>query len=99
MSIQLEKSLITVQRYYQMAKEGILKSEDRVELLNGKIVRMSPASSLHASTVKKINRLFSKILKEQFLIQVQDPIEISAISEPEPDIVIANFKEDYYHSR
>jgi len=96
MSIGVEKRLITVEEYHKMAEVGILKPEDRVQLINGEIYTMSLVSSLHAAHVKRLNNLFNKILGARTIIGVQDPITIGDHSEPEPDISILHFRKDFY---
>ncbi len=85
----------TVDDYHQMGESGLFEGQ-RVELLKGQIVDMAAAKSKHASVVKFLNNWLRATLPERFLLSVQDPITIDQYSEPEPDIAILDFKEDYY---
>ena len=42
MQIETTKKLFTVDEYYRMADAGILTPHDRVELIDGEIIEMSP---------------------------------------------------------
>lgn len=86
----------TIQEFQQMVTAGILEEDDKVELLNGQIVYMSPVGRFHAACVSMLNEWFFQALKRAYIIRVQDPIVLDNLSEPEPDIVIANRKADYY---
>ncbi len=96
MSGQVAKRLISVEEYHKMAEVGILKPDDRVELINGEIITMSPVGSPHASSVKRITALFFNVLMGKVTIGVQDPIQLSNYSEPEPDISILKYRPDFY---
>ncbi len=48
MTVQPLRRLFTVAEYHRMAEAGILSEDDRVELLEGEIVTMSPIGSRHA---------------------------------------------------
>ena len=61
MAIQITKRLLTVSDYHKMAEVGILDEDDRVELINGEIIEMSPIGSIHTSRVKRIMRLFHNL--------------------------------------
>ncbi|NEQ76470.1 MAG: hypothetical protein F6K23_27610 [Okeania sp. SIO2C9] len=54
MSVELQKRKFTVKEYYQMAEVGILKADDRVELIAGEIVEMAPIGILHAGDVRRL---------------------------------------------
>lgn len=62
MATEVSKRLINVDEYYKMAEMGILKPDDRLELINGGIYEMSPIGSKHAGIVNKLagylNELF-----------------------------------------
>lgn len=84
------------QDYYHLLKTGILKPGDRVELIKGEIVQMSPISSLHAAHVKRLNYLFAQKIGNQVLIGVQDPVILDDYSEPQPDLVLLRPRSDFY---
>ncbi|HEY9847282.1 MAG TPA: Uma2 family endonuclease, partial [Candidatus Caenarcaniphilales bacterium] len=88
--------LFTVNEYHQMAQTGILSESDRVELLEGELVEMSPIGSRHAACVKRFNRLFSQRLSQRALVSIQDPIQLSERSEPQPDLVLLKPRADFY---
>lgn len=46
MTVQLLKRLFTVAEYHRMAEAGILGEDDRVELIDGEIIAMSPIGSV-----------------------------------------------------
>ncbi|GIK55132.1 MAG: hypothetical protein BroJett015_07950 [Chloroflexota bacterium] len=96
MTVQVKRHLISVERYDQMIAAGIIQEDERLELLGGEIIEMSPIGIPHAACVKRLNRLFSRKLDEQVIIGVQDPIHIDQYSEPQPDIVVLNLRDDYY---
>ena len=62
MAIELTRVRFTVDDYHRMADAGILGEDDRVELIDGEVVRMSPVGAQHAGTTKKLNRLLNRIL-------------------------------------
>ena len=96
MTTQLQGRAFTVGEYYRMAEANILTEEDRVELIAGQIVAMSPIGCRHAACVKRLNLLLGKIVGDSMLLGVQDPIALDAYSEPEPDLVLLRPRADFY---
>ena len=90
---------ITTSDYMLMAEAGTWSEDDKVELIHGEIITMSPINSLHAGTVNRIHAFILKLLGDSCIVAVQNPIEIPDHSMPEPDIVVARYREDYYTSR
>lgn len=88
----------TTAEYHAMAEAGVLAEDERVELIAGEIVRLTPIGSQHAGCVRGLNRLLSRGLGDRALIAVQDPIVLDDASEPEPDIAVLRFREDNYRS-
>lgn len=93
---QLKRRKISIHDYHRMAETGILLEDDRVELLNGEIIEMSPIGPSHTSHVKGINRVLSKLLEGIAVLGVQDPIVLNDLSEPIPDLSILRWREDDY---
>ncbi len=91
--------LWTVSDYHQMIEAGILDEDDRVELLEGKIVCMSPQRPFHAASVQRSSRLLFKLLSDRAEIRVQLPIVLGNDSEPEPDIAVVRLDANEYSFR
>jgi Uma2 family endonuclease len=87
MAVSVPRRLFTVDEYYEMARVGILKPDERVELLDGEIVAMRPIGSPHAWCVKRLTRAFYGF-EDRFIVSVQDPLRLNDRSEPEPDLVL-----------
>jgi Uma2 family endonuclease len=96
MAVVLKRRRFTVDEYYRMAEAGILTEDDRVELIEGEIVEMSPIGSHHASQVKRLNALFTARLGPRAIVSVQDPVRLSRHSEPQPDLALLKPREDFY---
>ena len=96
MSYPVTRRRFTVVEYHQMIANGILTRADRVELLNGEVVDMSPISPTHASAVKLINKFFQRRVDDSIIVSVQDPIQLGDYSEPQPDIALLKSRSDFY---
>ena len=88
----------TVSGYYRMAEAGILKEDDRVELIEGEIVQMSPIGRLHAGSVIRLNHRFLHSIGDAALVSVQNPVRLDEYSEPEPDLALLVPRPDFYTS-
>ena len=96
MSVTLIKRLFTVEEYHKMGDSGILKEGDRVELIRGEIVQMSPIGPVHAACVDRLNELFMVRLAGRIIVRVQNPVELDDTSEPEPDLTLLRRRNDFY---
>jgi Uma2 family endonuclease len=96
MAIALKRRRFTVDDYHRMAEVGILTEDDRVELLDGEIVEMSPIGSDHAGHVKRLIALFTSRLGARVVVSVQDPVSLSRHSEPQPDVALLRPRADFY---
>ena len=92
----ITKHLFDVTEYHRFADAGIFMEDDRVELINGEVVEMSPIGSLHAACVKRLAELLHEKLGKTALIGAQDPIQLDDFSEPEPDLSILKPRKNYY---
>ena len=81
-----------------MAEAGILHEDDRTELIHGEIIYMSPIGNFHAAIVSRLTNLLTPRLVPSFIVSVQNPVRIGDRSEPEPDIMVLPFRDDYYAS-
>lgn len=75
--------------YYRAAEAGIFGPEERLELLDGEIIRkMSPQRGYHAGSVASTNRILGDAFGPAFHVRVQLPLILDDLSEPEPDVVV-----------
>ncbi|BCL36420.1 Uma2 family endonuclease [Nostoc sp. MS1] len=84
----LQLRLWTVEEYHRMAEAGIFGADERVELLEGKIIWMIAKGTAHRSAVGRTDYLFKNRLGKQAWVSVQDPVKLNDRSEPEPDIAV-----------
>jgi len=96
MSLPLARYRFTVDDYYRLAQAGILGEDDRVELIEGEIVMMTPIGSRHAACVSRTTRLLSGIVGDRAIVRVQLPVRLDDHSEPEPDLCLARPRGDEY---
>ena len=85
----------TRDEYYRMADAGLFLDE-RVELLDGEIITMSPQNTLHASTVYRLVHTLERLIGTTTCIRGQLPITLNDYSEPEPDVAICAPDPDDY---
>lgn len=71
-----------------MAAAGIFHPEERVELIAGKIIRMSAKGTAHTAAVRRTARILRNLLANQAEVYTQDPIQLNNFSEPEPDVAV-----------
>jgi Uma2 family endonuclease len=96
MTVQIQTRPFTVDEYHKMIQANILTEDDRVELLAGEIVQMSPIGTRHAACVNRLNHIFTLALGQRAIVSVQNPIQLSDLSEPEPDVAIVKSRPDFY---
>lgn len=90
------RRLFTVEEYHRMGKAGILDEDERLELLDGEIIRMSPIGPRHASNVNQLTRFFIITLDGLAILSTQNPFIADSASEPQPDILLLKPRKDRY---
>jgi Uma2 family endonuclease len=78
----------TTEEYHRLLQAGILREDDRVELIEGEILEMSPIGSRHVAAVNRIARLFFQRFGDRAIVSVQNPVRIDPRSEPQPDLAL-----------
>lgn len=85
-----------------MVRAGILRDDDRVELLEGDLFAMSPQDPQHAAAIRRVRSALSSAYARGFVIDVQSPLHASNHSLPEPDVMVlrgADSTFDHRHPR
>ena len=81
--------VITVAEYHRMVDAGAFAPGERLELLDGELIAMSPMGNRHYLVVNELAQQFAVAARVAGLkIGIQSPVIISTESEPEPDLVL-----------
>lgn len=91
-----EKRKFTVAEYYRMAEVGILRPDERVELIEGEIIVMAPIGPGHSGEVNRLTHRFSHPDNDRFIVHVKNPVQLGDGSELEPDVALLRYRDDYY---
>lgn len=89
----------TVDEYHRMIEAGILTNDDKVELIEGQIIQMSPQLPPRAATIQCASDYLRDLLSGKATIRVQSPITLPPNSEPEPDIAVVRIDSRRYVDR
>jgi Uma2 family endonuclease len=98
METEISRRLFTVHDYHRMVDAGILTEDDRVELIHGEILAMSPIGPRHSAAVLRATQALVRLMGDRAIVGVQGSIRLDEYDEPQPDIYLLRPKEDYYAS-
>ena len=73
--------------YDRLAAEGFF-ADERVELLFGMVVPMTPPDPEHSESTYQVLRLIQARIGDRARVREQIPFAASDISEPEPDVIV-----------
>jgi Uma2 family endonuclease len=96
MSVQIARRHFNISEYYRMTDAGILSEGDRVELLDGEVIEKDSIGSRHAACVDRLNQLLNRLVLQDAIVSVQNPIVLNEYSEPQPDISLLQPRPDFY---
>lgn len=89
----VRRKLWTRDAYYQVASSGAFEGE-RVELIEGEVIYLSPQNHEHASTVGRLNNLLVRAFGESHVVRVQLPLDLGDRSQPEPDFALVTLHDN-----
>jgi Uma2 family endonuclease len=72
----------------RMVELGLFENDERIELLRGVMVEMSPQSTPHADVSALLTQLLTRALPTTTQVRCQLPFAASEVSQPEPDVAV-----------
>ena len=93
------KHLTTIDEWHRMGEANIFPPNSRVELINGEILDMPPIGFNHSGHINRLVKLLTKIIPDDVIPSVQNPLQLGDLSEPEPDFMLLKPHEDFYTTR
>ena len=98
MPVDLARRRFTVDEYQRMGEAGVFSENDRVELIDGEILTMSPIGSPHAAAIARATRALILMTGTRCIVRAQLPVRLERFSEPEPDFILARPRDDFYQA-
>jgi Uma2 family endonuclease len=95
----VRKHLTDIYEWQKLGEANIFPPDSRIELIEGEILEMAPIGFNHSGHLNRINKLFSKLIPDDVVISVQNPLQLGDLSEPEPDFMLLKPHNDSYSSR
>jgi Uma2 family endonuclease len=99
MSVAVSRRRFTTDDYQRMGQAGILSEDDRVELIDGEVVAMTPIGPRHGACVDRATRALVNAAGDRAIVRVQGAVRLDLFHEPEPDIVLLWPRTDFYATR
>jgi Uma2 family endonuclease len=87
---------LDVDTYSRMAEAGIFGEDDRIELIDGDLIDMAPIGQGHVAIVNSLVEALFLACGGRAIVSPQNPIRLSPISEPQPDLAILRRRADFY---
>ena len=94
--VKITHRRFTVAEFMHLADIGFLREDERVELIRGEIVEMSPINVAHASTVSRLLSVLSKLLGHQVILSIQNPVQLDDETLLQPDVALLKPRDDFY---
>jgi Uma2 family endonuclease len=88
MATGISKRLFTVDDYHRMADAGIFSEDDRVELIHGEVLAMSPIGPPHSAAILRANQALGRIVGDLAIVGVQGSVRLDQYDEPQPDLYV-----------
>ncbi len=98
MAVQIPRLRLTVDQYERINEAGIWGETQRVELIDGEMMEMSPVGGPHVWCVNRLGVLLAKADRGDLIISTQNPIRLTNYSEPQPDVAWVRWREDIDYS-
>ena len=95
-SVPSEPTRMTVERYFGLLEAGVLSEDDRVELLEGVVVAMTPQNPPHASGVARADEALRIAVGRRAHVRPQLSLVLGRHSVPEPDLAVVPGSADDY---
>jgi Uma2 family endonuclease len=96
MAVRPLRGPFTVEDFHRLARIGVLREDDRVELIDGQVVAMSPIGAPHAACVRRLNDIFATRVLDVAVVDIQNPIVLGPRDQPQPDVTVLRRRADGY---
>jgi Uma2 family endonuclease len=85
--VAIKAHRFSVDEYHRLAEAAVLDEDDRVELIRGELIELTPIGSCHAESLRRLHRALASTVNDRAVVAVQDPLCLFD-SEPQPDLML-----------
>jgi Uma2 family endonuclease len=97
MRIEVEKRRFTVDEYHRMCEIGVIGFEERTELIDGEIIKMTSPSTRHVACTNRATAYFAEAFgRRRAIVSIQNPLLLNLYNEPQSDVVVLKPTPDFY---
>jgi Uma2 family endonuclease len=97
MSVLPARHQVSADEFERMIAAGVFADDDRLELIGGEILEMSPIDPGHQGCVNRLTHLFARLaIDERVIVQPQGPFRADDWSRPQPDLALLRWRDDFY---
>lgn len=100
MAVQISNKLgemtFSVADYHKMMEIGVLPEDRTTEILEGKLIKIMPIGSRHASVVAKLAKSLERQIGDEMIVWAQNPVAVNDQNEPIPDVALLRWRDDFY---
>lgn len=89
----------TVEEFGRLAEAGLARPDERLELVDGEVVKMSPIGKRHAACVDLLTRKLARQVGDLAIVRVQGPVVLDEETECYPEVALLLPRDDFYRSR
>jgi Uma2 family endonuclease len=99
MSTEIHRKLFTYDDCLRMAEVGVLSPAEKVELIRGELIVMSPPGPRHGAAVDRTAEAMRDLTKGKAILRSQGGVVLDRFAAPLPDIAVLEPRADYYAER
>lgn len=99
MKAELQPRRFSIDEFHRMIAAGIFDEDDRLELLQGEIIKMTPIGPRRAGCVTRLTTVLGKTIGDCALLSVQNPVQVDDETELYPDVALLKPRADGYRDR
>ncbi|HEX9944779.1 MAG TPA: Uma2 family endonuclease [Thermoanaerobaculia bacterium] len=97
MAVPSPRQRLSIDEFQRMTETGVFSEDERLELIRGELVEMSPIGGPHATAVRRLTNQLTARLGPRVILDVQNPLLIREHqSELYPDLMLLRPREDFY---
>jgi Uma2 family endonuclease len=92
------RKLFTADDVVKMAEAGLFGDEERIELIDGEILEMTPVGDRHMMCVERATAFMTEAFGRKAIVSIQNALRLNIHNMPQPDVVVYKPRYDFYES-